>query len=68
MNPTIMATAKPGGVEMDLPVANEENHGLMAAAADLLSAIEAKDASLVAQALESAFLMLDQPSDESLDG
>lgn len=53
---------------MDLPVANEENHGLMAAAADLLSAIEAKDASLVAQALESAFLMLDQPSDESLDG
>lgn len=58
-NPTIMATLKPGGVEMDQPM-NEENHGLLAASADLLAAFEAKDVARIAMALQAAYELCEQ--------
>lgn len=61
----IMAKTKPeGGVE-DERHEDEQDPGLMSAAEDLISAVHAKDAAAVAEALEAAFEILDsQPHEE----
>jgi hypothetical protein len=58
--PTVMIAArKPSGEIKDLHEEGEHDPGFMAAAEDLISAIHAKDAKGVAEALKSAFELSD---------
>jgi len=65
---SIMARTKAkGGIE-DERMEDEEDPALMSAAQDLISAIGAKDAEGVCEALEAAFQILDsQPEDEEME-
>jgi len=70
MNPkkmasVIIASRKPDGKIETEGEEGEENAGLVSAAEDLLRAIATKDATAVAQALQSAFEICDsQPHEE----
>lgn len=60
MSSVMMAVTKPeGGVENKGPE-EEEDHALMSASEDLISAIHAKDATAVAKAWRSGSEILDQ--------
>ncbi len=51
---TMMASSSPdGSIDMEGPE-NEPNHALLAAAEDLISAVNMKDAAKVAEALQAA--------------
>lgn len=67
MSSVIMAKTKPeGGVEAEAEADESPNMGLHSAAQDLLSAIEAKDTSGIAEALKAAHDINSSSEDESL--
>ena len=55
-----MAKHKADGGVMDLPEEQENDQGLISAAEDIMSAISAKDAGKLAQALKAAFEICDE--------
>lgn len=55
-----MAQQKADGGLMDMPEEQDNDQGLMSAAEDIMSAIHAKDTSMLAQALKAAFEICDE--------